>query len=113
VQRLMDFADYELVELLPQLCQVLKYEPYHDNALVRFLMERCLRNPYQVVMMMMMILIVMMMRMRMRMHILFSVMYIRWATFSSGTSKLRCTTLISASGIIVCLHVCLRACVCE
>ena len=48
VQSLWNISDSELASLLLQLVQVLKYEPYHDSMLTRFLIERCLRNPYQV-----------------------------------------------------------------
>jgi phosphatidylinositol-4,5-bisphosphate 3-kinase len=47
VQCLSGISDSELAELLLQFVQVLKYEPYHDSALTRFLIQRCLKNPYQ------------------------------------------------------------------
>jgi len=34
--------DEELLDYLLQLVQVLKYEPYHDSALARFLIRRSL-----------------------------------------------------------------------
>eukprot|EP01102_Stenamoeba_stenopodia_P020703 TRINITY_DN8172_c0_g1_i5.p1 TRINITY_DN8172_c0_g1~~TRINITY_DN8172_c0_g1_i5.p1 ORF type:complete len:1732 (-),score=326.42 TRINITY_DN8172_c0_g1_i5:97-5292(-) len=37
-------TDEELVDYMLQLVQVLKYEPYHNNALARFLIQRALRN---------------------------------------------------------------------
>jgi len=37
--------DFELLDYLLQLVQVIKYEPYHDNSLSRFLLERALINP--------------------------------------------------------------------
>jgi phosphatidylinositol-4,5-bisphosphate 3-kinase len=37
-------TDAEVSDFLPQLIQVLKYEPHHDSALSRFLIERALRN---------------------------------------------------------------------
>jgi len=40
--------DDELRLYLLQLTQCLKYEPYHDNPLKRFLVERSLRNPFEV-----------------------------------------------------------------
>eukprot|EP01114_Cavostelium_apophysatum_P003947 TRINITY_DN1407_c1_g1_i1.p1 TRINITY_DN1407_c1_g1~~TRINITY_DN1407_c1_g1_i1.p1 ORF type:complete len:1234 (+),score=376.93 TRINITY_DN1407_c1_g1_i1:156-3857(+) len=36
--------DGDLADLLLQLTQVLKYEPYHDSALARFLLHRALNN---------------------------------------------------------------------
>jgi hypothetical protein len=44
--RLIDeFSDATLQEFLLQLVQVLKYEPYHDSPLARFLLRRALRAP--------------------------------------------------------------------
>src|SRR3990167_460736 len=40
VKCLETFADSDLQTYLLQLVQVLKYEPYHDSALARFLMKR-------------------------------------------------------------------------
>ena len=36
--------DEELSQYLLQLCQVLKFEPFLDSALSRFLLRRALRN---------------------------------------------------------------------
>ena len=47
VRCLEPLADSELAELLLQLTQILKYESYHDSLLTRYLIERCLSNPYQ------------------------------------------------------------------
>jgi hypothetical protein len=44
VQRLHQFSAEELMTYLPQLTQVLKYEPYHDSALARFLLDAALRH---------------------------------------------------------------------
>lgn len=44
VSRLDVLTDAQLQDYLLQLVQVLKYEPYHDNALCRFLVRRALRN---------------------------------------------------------------------
>lgn len=41
---LEDFPDQFLVSYLLQLVQVLKYEPYHDSPLARFLVRRALRS---------------------------------------------------------------------
>jgi len=48
VSRLEILGDDQLAELLLQLVQVLKYEPYHNSALARFLLLRALRSKYQV-----------------------------------------------------------------
>eukprot|EP00735_Rhodelphis_limneticus_P000750 TRINITY_DN11275_c0_g1::TRINITY_DN11275_c0_g1_i1::g.762::m.762 TRINITY_DN11275_c0_g1::TRINITY_DN11275_c0_g1_i1::g.762 ORF type:complete len:1066 (+),score=268.88,sp/P54673/PI3K1_DICDI/38.97/0.0,PI3Ka/PF00613.15/6.2e-59,PI3_PI4_kinase/PF00454.22/2.1e-50,PI3K_C2/PF00792.19/5.8e+02,PI3K_C2/PF00792.19/4.8e-25,PI3K_rbd/PF00794.13/0.00056,PI3K_rbd/PF00794.13/5.8e-13,HEAT_2/PF13646.1/0.14 TRINITY_DN11275_c0_g1_i1:311-3199(+) len=45
VKCLERLSDEELSEYLLQLIQVLKYEPYHDSSLARFLMRRALRCP--------------------------------------------------------------------
>ncbi len=45
VYRLTRLADDELLTILLQLVQVLKYEPYHDSALARFLVRRALTSP--------------------------------------------------------------------
>jgi Phosphatidylinositol 3- and 4-kinase/Phosphoinositide 3-kinase family, accessory domain (PIK domain)/PI3-kinase family, ras-binding domain/Phosphoinositide 3-kinase C2 len=45
---LKSMPDYELQQYLLQLTQCLKFEPYHDSPLARFMIERSLRNPYQV-----------------------------------------------------------------
>jgi hypothetical protein len=42
------FSDEELVMYMLQLIQALIFEPFHDSALARFLMERALRNRTQV-----------------------------------------------------------------
>lgn len=42
VERLESLSDDTLVDYLVQLIQVLKYEPYHDSALARFLLRRSL-----------------------------------------------------------------------
>ena len=44
VKCLEDFSDEDLQTYLLQLVQVLKYEPYHDSSLARFLMKRALRS---------------------------------------------------------------------
>eukprot|EP01087_Luapelamoeba_hula_P015284 TRINITY_DN4549_c1_g1_i3.p1 TRINITY_DN4549_c1_g1~~TRINITY_DN4549_c1_g1_i3.p1 ORF type:complete len:1541 (-),score=187.61 TRINITY_DN4549_c1_g1_i3:661-5283(-) len=44
VRRLAPLPDQELVDFLPQLTQVIKYEPYHDSALARFLISRALKS---------------------------------------------------------------------
>ena len=44
VKCLEDFSDADLTTYLLQLVQVLKYEPYHDSALARFLVRRALRS---------------------------------------------------------------------
>ena len=44
VSRLELLSDDQVVDYLVQLIQVLKYEPYHDNALSRFLLKRALRS---------------------------------------------------------------------
>jgi phosphatidylinositol-4,5-bisphosphate 3-kinase len=44
VECLEQMTDSELSDYLLQLIQVLKYEPYHDSALLRFLLKRALRN---------------------------------------------------------------------
>jgi hypothetical protein len=43
VERLATLSDGALVDLLLQLVQVLKYEPYHDSPLSRFLVRRALQ----------------------------------------------------------------------
>ena len=42
VERLASLNNGDLVDLLLQLVQVLKYEPYHDSPLARFLLRRAL-----------------------------------------------------------------------
>lgn len=44
VGRLELLTDAQLQDFLLQLVQVLKYEPYHDSALARFLVRRALRS---------------------------------------------------------------------
>jgi len=44
VQCLSKFADADLQLYMLQLVQVLKYEPYHDSALARFLIRRGMRS---------------------------------------------------------------------
>jgi len=44
VKCLEQLSDDELSDYLLQLVQVLKYEPYHDSALARFLLRRALLN---------------------------------------------------------------------
>jgi len=48
VQRLEELDDNILQEVMLQLVQVLKYEPYHDSALARFLLRRGLLAPLTV-----------------------------------------------------------------
>jgi len=48
VNRLRILGDDELREVLLQITQLLKFEPYHDSPLARFVMERALANPYGV-----------------------------------------------------------------
>lgn len=45
VSRLDTMPDYELANVLLQLVQVLKYEPYHYSSLARFLLRRALQSP--------------------------------------------------------------------
>ena len=45
VHQLDQLNDDHLKDLLLQLVQVLKYEPYHDSALMRFLLRRALLSP--------------------------------------------------------------------
>jgi len=45
---LSDLHDSDLAKILLQLVQCLKYEPQHDSALSRFLIQRSLQNPYQI-----------------------------------------------------------------
>jgi phosphatidylinositol-4,5-bisphosphate 3-kinase len=45
VSFLEQLSDDEFLHCLLQLTQVLKYEPYHDCALSRFLLHRALKNP--------------------------------------------------------------------
>ena len=45
VQRLEELDDNSLQTVMLQLVQVLKYEPYHDSALIRFLLRRALLAP--------------------------------------------------------------------
>eukprot|EP01083_Nonionella_stella_P014829 41526_1 len=45
---LEDLHDGDLNKILLQLVQCLKYEPHHNSALSRFLLERSLKNPYQI-----------------------------------------------------------------
>ena len=45
VQALERLSDTELELYMPQLIQTLKYDPYHNSALSRFLMRRALRCP--------------------------------------------------------------------
>eukprot|EP00298_Acanthocystis_sp_HF-20_P026998 c4869_g1_i1.p1 GENE.c4869_g1_i1~~c4869_g1_i1.p1 ORF type:complete len:610 (-),score=218.48 c4869_g1_i1:142-1971(-) len=40
--------DSELEEILPQLIQGIKHEPYHSSALARFLFSRALQSPYRI-----------------------------------------------------------------
>ena len=48
VQLLDQLDDDTLALYLLQLVQCIKFEPYHDSPLVRFLLRRALANPYQV-----------------------------------------------------------------
>ncbi len=48
VNRLRLLGDEELKEVLLQITQLLKFEPYHDSALARFVVERSLASPYMV-----------------------------------------------------------------
>ena len=48
VWRLEALNDFRLEEVLLQLVQNLKAEPYHDSALFRFLLRRALRNPLMI-----------------------------------------------------------------
>lgn len=48
VKCLQFIPDSELQLFLLQLVQILKFEPYHDSPLCRFLMFRAIQNPYQV-----------------------------------------------------------------
>jgi hypothetical protein len=46
LERLNNMGDNELADFLLQLTQALKYEPYHDTALSRFLLQRGLRSTH-------------------------------------------------------------------
>jgi hypothetical protein len=46
VRRLNELGDNELSDFLLQLVQTLKYEPYHDSSLARFLLQRGLRSTH-------------------------------------------------------------------
>eukprot|EP01006_Ploeotia_vitrea_P036247 TRINITY_DN66000_c6_g18_i1.p1 TRINITY_DN66000_c6_g18~~TRINITY_DN66000_c6_g18_i1.p1 ORF type:complete len:1249 (-),score=825.13 TRINITY_DN66000_c6_g18_i1:300-4046(-) len=48
VNTLRSLSDDELQLYLLQLTQCIKFEPYHDSPLVRFLIQRSLRSPYQI-----------------------------------------------------------------
>eukprot|EP01083_Nonionella_stella_P198464 728622_1 len=48
VQRIASMHDSELARYLLQLVQCLKYELYHNNALIRLLQRRALSNPHQI-----------------------------------------------------------------
>eukprot|EP00298_Acanthocystis_sp_HF-20_P016995 c21646_g1_i3.p1 GENE.c21646_g1_i3~~c21646_g1_i3.p1 ORF type:complete len:1154 (-),score=502.59 c21646_g1_i3:167-3628(-) len=48
VECLEGLSDAEVIDLLPQLVQVLKSELHLDSALARFLLSRGLRNPFKV-----------------------------------------------------------------
>ncbi|XP_065129548.1 phosphatidylinositol 4,5-bisphosphate 3-kinase catalytic subunit gamma isoform [Paramisgurnus dabryanus] len=44
VRKLETFGDHDVLRYLLQLVQAVKFEPYHDSALVRFLLKRALRS---------------------------------------------------------------------
>eukprot|EP01063_Lacrimia_lanifica_P008012 TRINITY_DN1514_c0_g2_i1.p1 TRINITY_DN1514_c0_g2~~TRINITY_DN1514_c0_g2_i1.p1 ORF type:complete len:1150 (+),score=399.61 TRINITY_DN1514_c0_g2_i1:130-3579(+) len=47
--RILDrMHDSQLAECVLQLVQVLKYEPYHNSAVARFLLKRSIANPHQI-----------------------------------------------------------------
>jgi hypothetical protein len=48
VQLLGSLTDDELLDFMLQLTQLLKFEPFHDSALARFLLRRALANPQTV-----------------------------------------------------------------
>lgn len=48
VHNLKRMKDDELQMYLLQLTQCLKFEPYHDSPLSRFLIERAIRSPYEI-----------------------------------------------------------------
>lgn len=48
VRCLESMSDAECAQLLLQLIQVLKYEPYHVSPLANFLLHRALRSPYRI-----------------------------------------------------------------
>jgi len=48
VMRIAQMHDSDLQRYLLQLVQCLKYELYHNNALIRLLMRRALSNPHQI-----------------------------------------------------------------
>lgn len=48
VDALRQLSDADLEKYLLQLCQVLKYEPYHDSPLAQFLTERALANRHRI-----------------------------------------------------------------
>ena len=48
VNQLRKLADDELKLVLLQLTQCLKFEPYHDSPLTRFLISRALNSPHQI-----------------------------------------------------------------
>eukprot|EP00761_Pharyngomonas_kirbyi_P004779 gb/GECH01004784.1/.p1 GENE.gb/GECH01004784.1/~~gb/GECH01004784.1/.p1 ORF type:complete len:1016 (+),score=219.63 gb/GECH01004784.1/:1-3048(+) len=46
VSKLDDLKDHELAIFILQLVQTLKFEPYHDSALARFLLNRAVKCPH-------------------------------------------------------------------
>lgn len=48
VHVLNKLSDSELAQVLIQLVQCLKYEPHHRSTLAQFLIQRAIRNPYQI-----------------------------------------------------------------
>jgi phosphatidylinositol-4,5-bisphosphate 3-kinase len=48
VECLREIGDEELQSFLLQFTQCLKFEPYHDSPLSRFLIERAIRSPYAI-----------------------------------------------------------------
>eukprot|EP01130_Rhizamoeba_saxonica_P012642 TRINITY_DN5362_c0_g2_i1.p1 TRINITY_DN5362_c0_g2~~TRINITY_DN5362_c0_g2_i1.p1 ORF type:complete len:1067 (-),score=251.23 TRINITY_DN5362_c0_g2_i1:70-3270(-) len=44
VEKISELSTENLMDILLQLVQVLKYEPYHDSALARFLIKRSINN---------------------------------------------------------------------
>ena len=48
IRYLEEMQDGQLLQYLLQLVQCLKYEPDHNSALARFLIQRGLKDPYQI-----------------------------------------------------------------
>ena len=48
VSVLEKFTNQELAQYLGQLVQALRYEPYHDSSLARFLMKRAIKSKWKI-----------------------------------------------------------------